>query len=162
MWVHAEHHHHRPGPVLRVRILLHCPGLPHQRTMPWQTGKKGMGRIHHRKGDVAIMKWICTYCASPCLVEVQGISTTNPNACIYKEARAIKPNWKRVDEPEAQATKWVGGRCACTYLPVNPPHLAVVNELEKISSQVKKLENKVGYLESVVDNHTHKPGVRIR
>ena len=90
------------------------------------------------------MKWICTYCASPSLVEVQGISTTN--------------HWKRVDE---QSTKPVLGRCACTYLPVNPPHLAVVNELEKISSQVKKLENKVGHLESVVDNHTHKPGRRI-
>ena len=107
------------------------------------------------------MKWICTYCSSPCLVEVQG-SSTKPNACIYKEARAIKPNWKRVDEPEAQATKWVGGRCACTYYPLNTPYMDLASDLQDIAIRVNTLENEMIRLDAVMDNHTHKPGVRIR
>lgn len=142
-----------------VLILIHCPGISDQRARPWEKGKKGMDRLHHRKGDAAIMKWICNKCDVPC--ECDTHSDCHPEACLIPVQGWFESDWNRVDEPEAQATKWVGGRCACTYLPFNLPHLAVVNELEKISSQVKNLENKVGHLESVVDNHTHKPGRRI-
>jgi len=64
-------------------------------------------------------KWICKACTmGDCSAENLGWTPE----CLYGH-RDLTPKWERVDEPEAQATKWVGGRCACTYYPLEWSYL---------------------------------------